>query len=653
MITKGQKVINATKVMSIDMMNSSNRVYGACPLKCAPILYSLYSKIMMINPKDPKWINRDRLVVSYNHSSSILYPMLYMANYDLSVDDLKKYCQKDSKTPECLDPRITPGIDAPTGMPGEGIAMGVGMALAGKYLAELLNGKCEIINYNVYVLCSLEDIISGIGQEALAFAGENIINNLYVIIDYDRNSIIKKNIYFNEDIIKHLKGYGFNVREIFSGNNYNNVVKGLDRSYTSKLPVALVIHTNPGLNLVDEKIAFQKGGAFEPRDFKLLRGSINSCLIPFEVNKEVKEYLPSLIEKRCLEKYTLWKEAYELLKSGGNGEIKNIINSLEKGKLFIDFDSNKFKVKSTYNENLLKTNLDIIKMIAKKTPLFIGGGSDVVLCQSRMNEHLFYGGYYNSNSIEFKNRYSAYGSILNGLALCNIKSFGIIPLVYADLAKPSMRMSDYMNLPVTYIYTHDTPFTMADGAIYQPVEQLETIRNIPGMNVFRPADISELFGVWEYILKCNNKPSVIILGNEKITKQEGTFSKHIAYGGYMIRKEIGKLDAIIISSGNEVPLSLEVSKVFEHEGINIRVISMPSLNLFLKQKENYKKLLLPEGFPIFVIEASFDCHWLEVATSKQHIIGINKYGKCGSKKDLLDHYEYNIINIVSKIRNLL
>lgn len=653
MIAKGQKVINAAKVMSIDMMNSSNRVYGACPLRCASILYALYAKIMMINPKDPNWINRDRFVLSYNHGSSILYSMLHLSGYDISVDDLKKFSKYNSITPESVNPKLTPGIDAPTGLPGEGIATAVGIALAGKYLAENLNIKSEIINYNVYVLCSIEDIISGIGQEALSFAGENVLNNLYVIVDYNRNDIVKKNLFFNGDIAKHLKGYGFNVSEIANGNNYNNLAKCLDRSYVSKFPVAVVVNTNPGSNLIEEKISLQKGGAFEPKDFKIIRGSINSCHIPFEVTKEVKDYVPSLIEKRCSEEYELWKKDYENLKNTAKEDLLKTLNSLEKNKLFIEFDSDKFKIKDSYNENLLKSNLDIMRMIAKKTPLFLGASSDVSLCKTQINESLFYNGQYESNTIEFKTRYAAYGSILNGMTLCNLRPFGCVPLVYSDLSKTSMRMSSYMNLPVTYIYTHDTPFTVFDGAIYQPVEQISMLRNIPGLNVFRPADISELFGVWEYILKHSDKPNAIILGNEKIVKQEGTVSKYVSYGAYIIKKEIGKLDMVLVATGNEVPIALKVAKYFEEKMLNVRVVSIPSINLFKEQNENYLKLLLPKGLPIFVIEASNDHNWLEFIPNKQYLIGIDNYGVFGNKEDVINYYEYNPEKVIEKIEKML
>lgn len=653
MITKGQKVINATKVMSIDMMNSSDRVYGAATLRCAPILYALYARIMIINPNAPNWINRDRLVVSTNHASSILYPMLYMAGYKIGVDDLKKYCEDGSITPENLDSRITPGVDAPTGMPGEGIATAVGMAFAGKYLAELLNIKSEIINYNVYVLCGIEDIISGIGQEALSCAAENNLNNLYVIVEYNRNDVVHKRLHFKEDIVRHLRGYGFDVSEVTGGTKYNFIAKHLEQNNTPKKPSAFFINTNPGINLVEERVAFQKGGPFKNNDYKGLRGTINSCNIPFEVTDEIKEYMPHLIEKRCLEEYNLWKKDYEELKSTASGEIKKVINELEKGKLFVDFDSNKFKVKDTYNEDLLKTNLDIMKIIAKKTPLFMGGGTDADLCKTKLGKNLYYDEFYDSNSIEFKNRYNAYGSILNGMALCNLRVFGSAPLIYSDCSKASMRLSSYMNLPVIYIYTHDTPFSMIDGAIYQPVEQLGNLRSIPGMNVFRPADIDELFGVWEYILKHNDKPSTIVLGIDKIMKQEGTVSKYVPFGAYMIKKEIGKLDAVIISTGNEIPLTLQVETLLKNDGLNIRVVSMPSMNLFLEQKENYRNLLLPKKFPIFVIEASNDPNWLQFATSKEHILGINKYGKCGSKQELIEYYEYSSENIANKIKNLL
>lgn len=651
MLSKANRVINTIKELSIDMMHESKITYADTLLRSTDLLYSLFAKIMIINPKDPTWINRDRLILSTNHNSAMLYSTLHLAGYDISIEDLKKYCKDGSKTPENLDPRITPGVDAPDGTPGEGIAMAVGMAIAEKYLANLLNQKKEIISYNTYVMCSVDDITSGIAQEALSLAGELKLNNLFLIFEYNKNEFIKKNKFLEEDIDKRLKSYGFNVYS--TSNTHRQLSAIINRHQESKFPTAVIVNNVLGLRLVYESVSKLKGEPLTEKDYKNLKKNFNSCPNPFETKQEEKECLPSLIEKRCFEEYNLWKKDYEEFKETASDELKQIIDSLENGKLVVNFDSEKFKVKETYNEDLLKSNLDIMKIINKKNPLFMGGSPDVSINKSDMSK-----GYYfcdngtDSNTIEFGNRLTSLGAILNGMALCGLKVFGNMPLIYSDVTKSALKLSAISKLPVTYIYNHDTPFSTSYASIYQPNDQIGMLRNMIDVNVFRPADISELFGIWEYILKHNDKPNALILGSKEVMKQEGTNCKYVSFGAYILKKEQKHLDAIIISTGNEVPLALEVAKELESD-YDIRVVSMPSMNLFLEQDKKYQNLLFPKDIPTFVIEASKDANWFRFAINEEHIFGINKYGKCCNEEELRNYYELNKKDIIKKIKKLL
>ncbi len=455
---------------------------------------------------------------------------------------------------------------------------------------------------------------------------------------------------FAEDIEKHLKGYKFNVH--VAANTHRQLSTIINRNQESKYPTAVIINNSPGLSLLYDSVSNLKGEPISEKDYKLLKKSLNSN-IPFEVNEEEKEYFLKAIEKRCLGEYKSWEKDYEEFKESASNEIKQIISSLENETLNIDFDSTKFKVKDTYSEDLLKSNLDIMKIINKKNSLFMGGSPDVLYNKSDISKgYYFCDNGHDSNIIEFGNRINSLGSILNGMALCGLKVFGNMPLVYSDATKSSIKLSSILNLPVTYIYNHDTPLSIPYANIYQPTDQIGMLRNMIGLNVFRPADIIELFGVWEYILKHHDKPNALILGTEEVMKQEGTNSKYVSYGAYIIKKELGKLDAVIISTGNELPLAIDVSKELEKD-YNIRVVSMPSMNLFLNQNINYRNLLLPNNVPTFVIEASKDANWFRFATSENHIFGINQYGKYTNKEDLKKYFEMNKEDLAKKIKELL
>lgn len=650
MISKSDRVIRTIKHLSIDMMNKIKFAYPDTMLRSSNLLYELYAKVMIVNPKKPNWINRDRLIVSPKYSSAMLYATLHLAGYDISKEDLENYCIKE-KTSGSLNPKNTPGVDAPDGVPGEGIARAVGMALAEKYLANVINKKQEIINYNVYVVCGIDDINSGIAQEALALAGEYKLNNLFIIFQYHKEEVMKDHIFFKEDVDRHFRTYKFNV--ISMNDRRKKFSSLLNRHLETKYPTAIIVDNNPGLDLMYQSLSKIKGDAITEKDYKKVVKKLNMCEEPFKASQDAFNIFQTEISKRCDEEYNLWEKDYEEYLKTATSEEKNILESLEKNELIIDFNSKKFKIKDNYCDTLLKSNLEIMKIINRKNRLFVGGSDDLDLCKSNISQESFPGAFdLKSPAIDYHNRMLSMGSISNGLALCGLRPFNETKLIYSDMFKSSIRLDAILKIPSIYIFTHDMATNESKGAVYSPIDHIGALRSIPGVNVFRPADVTELFGVWEIILKTKDRPSVILLGDEAVKKEENTKSELINYGAYILKREIGPLDFIIVSSGNDIQNALDVSNNLGSL-YSARVVSMPSMNLFLEQSDEYKKMIFPKNAPVFIIESGKDLNWLRFVPNIDYIIGVKKYNKCGTLENILEYHEMTKEQVITKIQKML
>ena len=630
-----REIVNNIKTLGIDMIDKAGSGHPGIVLSAAPIIYTLYAKHMNVNVNDPLWENRDRFVLSAGHGSALLYATLYMAGF-LSLDDLKQFRHINSETPGHPEFGVTNGVDMSTGPLGQGIASAVGMAIAGKQLNKKyeipkrskLGKQQSLFDYHVYVLCGDGDLMEGISYEATSLAGSLKLNNLIVL--YDSNDISldgKTKGVFDDNILERFKALNWNTILVKDGTLISNIDKAIEEAKNSDKPTLIQIKTILGDGSINENTNKVHGSPLDKDDITKLKLKLKIEPEEFYVDMEAKENFSKQISERSLKKYNLFNQLsleFNYTKQDNKIDLSHLV-----------FDSN-------LNESLRVTNGKIMKEIERKLPNFIGGSADL----SSSTKTII------NNNINFGVREHAMGAILNGLALSNYHAFGSTFLVFSDYLKPSMRLSALMNLPVTYIFTHDSINIGQDGPTHQPIEQLISLRSIPNMNVFRPADAKEIVGSWEYIIN-NKKPSCLVLSRNEVSLNKLTNSKSVMYGGYIVRKE-NHLHATIISTGSEVELSIKIADyLYETYKLDIRVVSMPNRELFLNQSKEYQESIVPKGYRTIVIEAGSKYGWEGFVYSDKYLITLDKFGCSGTSEEVLNEMDFSYDKILQKVIKLL
>lgn len=652
------KAIASIKVLALDMIDKSKSGHPGIVLSAAPIIYALYKDCINAIPGKPDWINRDRFVLSAGHGSALLYSMLYHAGFDIDIEELKHYRELNSLTPGHPEVHVTSGVDVSTGLLGEGIANAVGMAWAERYLRSLVDKekpKSKLIDYYTYCLCSDGDLQEGVAYEALSFASTQRLNKLILLYDCNKISLDGEvDLTYTEDIEIRFEALDFNVIRVKKGNNYEDISDAIESAKKSKKPSLIIIETVLGKDSIYENTNKVHGQPLEKEDLKHIKDKLKYTNEPFAIDETILKSLQSEINTRVNKKYQKWLDEYNTITVGNNKKLNSLIRLLEKGELAIDFDDSNFKISENYDEAIRDSNNKILNFISPKTPFFLGGSADLASsCKTLLrNTSINSVDEPTGKNIFFGLREHAMGGILNGIALSNIRVFASTFLVFSDYMKPSIRMSAMMNLPVTYIFTHDSFYVGQDGPTYQPVEQLTMLRTIPDLITFRPADINEIIGAWEFILR-NNCTSSLIISKEKRQRYKNTNAKFVKYGAYMIRKEKYHLDGVIIATGSEVQMALEIAHELYTAGHDIRVVSMPSMSLFLKQNPKYEEQLLPKNVPTFVIEAGDDLIWNRFATKPEYIFGINKFGQSARAEELEKYYKFDKETILERINSYL
>lgn len=651
------KIINTIKILGIDMIDNAKSGNPGITLGAAPIMYTLYANHININPSDPTWYNRDRFVMSSAHGSALLYATLYLAGYDIKLEDLTKYRRLNSNMPGYPELNKTRGVDYTTGPLGEGLAAAVGMAMSEKYLASTLNNivkKQRLINHNVYCLVSDGDLETGLSLEAASLAGQYNLGNLIVL--YDSNDmtqdgeITKSN---KENILKRFDACGWQTDFVSDGTSVDKIDKAIKRAkrVTNK-PSIIEIKTiigkdsfNQGTNIVHDK-------PLSLDDMKNLRTALKINTGKFEVMKSTVDKFRNLIHKRCDKNYKLWQEYYTEFKKTNIKEVQNFVNFIENKDLGFDFNANNFKIQATYEEELRESNSKIMNIIASRTPFFLGGSSDLFsACKTYLSrESDFTSKSYYGKNIYFGVREHAMGNIINGMATYGLIPFGSTFLKYFDYQKDALVSAAIMNIPVVYIYTHDGVAISEDGAISSSFEQLTTLRSIPNLLTLRPGDINEVIGSWDVIIN-QKRPTALIISKENIHILGGTKSNQVSKGAYIVRKEKNKLDGIIITSGLELTTSLIIAEELSNE-YDLRVVSCVSQELFLETDDAYKQEVLGGSAKIIAIEASNSMSWLRY-TSQDKIIGIDKFSTSGHPKEVLKALDFDIDTIKERIINIL
>lgn len=651
------KIINTIKILGIDMIDNAKSGNPGITLGAAPIMYTLYANHINVNPSDPTWYNRDRFVMSSAHGSALLYATLYLAGYDIKLEDLTKYRRLNSNMPGYPELNKTSGVDYTTGPLGEGLAAAVGMAMSEKYIASTLNNivkKQRLINHNIYCLVSDGDLETGLSLEAASLAGQYNLGNLIVL--YDSNDmtqdgeITKSN---KENILKRFDACGWQTDFVSDGTSVDKIDKAIKRAkrVTNK-PSIIEIKTiigkdsfNQGTNIVHDK-------PLSLDDMKNLRTALKINTGKFEVMKSTVDKFRNLIHKRCDKNYKLWQEYYTEFKKTNIKEVQNFVNFIENKNLGFEFNANNFKIQATYEEELRESNSKIMNIIASRTPFFLGGSSDLFsACKTYLTrESDFTSKSYYGKNIYFGVREHAMGNIINGMATYGLITFGSTFLKYFDYQKDALVSAAIMNIPVVYIYTHDGVAISEDGPISSSFEQLTTLRSIPNLLTLRPGDINEVIGSWDVIIN-QKRPTALIISKENIHILGGTKSNQVSKGAYIVRKEKNKLDGIIITSGLELTTSLIIAEELSNE-YDLRVVSCVSQELFQETDDAYKQEVLGGSAKIIAIEASNSMSWLRY-TSQDKIIGIDKFSTSGHPKEVLKALDFDIDTIKERIINIL
>lgn len=656
---KDIQCVNEIKILALDMINMANSGHPGVVLSAAPIMYTLYANHLRVTPENPNWINRDRFVLSCGHASALLYATLHMAGFNISLNDLKSFRRLGSITPGHPEYGVTPGVECTTGPLGQGIGQAVGMALSERYIRTLLNKEEEkkqnLIDYYTYVLCSDGDLMEGISYEALSFAGAQKLNKLIILYD-DNNMSIDGSLEttFNEDVQKRFESIGFNVINVKDGNNLVLIDKAITTAKKSNKPSIIVCKTILGNGSYNQNTNQVHGGPLQEADLFNLRQVLNTSTQPFYITKDSIIHMQTKISDRMKKEIDNWNRIISDMRVSRSENLDKIFKLLENKENIIKFDSSKYKINDGYNEELNLSNYKVMNLFAGSTNLFLNGSADLFSsCKNVIdNSTIMSSVTPDGKNIRFGVREHAMGAILNGMALNGLKVCGSTFLAFSDYLKPAIRMSALMSLPVTYIFTHDSILIGQDGPTHEPVEQLSALRSIPNTITYRPADITELMGCWDNILR-QNKPTCLIIAKEKLPKVPGTNSKGVDMGAYLVRDCGTNPDAILIASGSEVKDSYIIANKLAMNGINVNVVSIPSVELYLNTDESYKNKLLPENIKRIVIEAGCSHVLGNLATNVDHVIGINDFGFSGTKDEVSKAMEFDIDNLMLKLENLL
>ena len=659
-----QLCINTIRTLSMDAVQAANSGHPGTPMALAPVTFTVYDRFMNFNPQNPSWINRDKFILSAGHASMLLYSTLHITGYDVTIDDIKTFRQLHSKCAGHPEYGHTPGVETTTGPLGQGVATSVGFAIAQKWLAARYNKpNYNLIDYKIFALAGDGCMMEGISGEAASLAGHLGLDNL--VWFYDNNHItIEGNtkLAFSEDVATRFIAYGWNVQRVGDANDIEMLSRAIEIANKEK--------GRPSLIIVDSHIAY---GAPTKQDTHGAHGSplgedeIKATKNFYEwdpekkffVPNEVIEYSNRIIErgKRQNDDWNQLYSKYEINYPELAAELKLIMNR----EMPKDWDCCIPKFEAGTKVSGRTASGKVLNAIADHIPFMIGGSAD--LSPSTLTDiksaKSFEKNNYSGRNLHFGIREHAMGSIINGISLSGLKTFGSTFLVFSDYARSSIRLSALMNLPVTYIFTHDSIGVGEDGPTHQPIEQVASLRAIPNLEVIRPADANEVAVMWKYIMESKNTPTALILSRQdlpvfdrtKYSSAEGALK-----GGYTLADSDGIPDVILIATGSEVQLAIEAYEELKKEKINARVVSMPNWNLYERQTPEYWESVLHSKVKARVaIEAGSTFGWRRFVGlhGDGEVLGMRTFGASGKINSLLEEFGLTVDAVVKAAKTVI
>ena len=655
------KAVNTIRNLSVDAVEKANSGHPGMPMGAAPMAYTLWSRFLKGSAEKPNWFDRDRFVLSAGHGSMLLYSLLHLFGYDLSMEEIKNFRQLGSKTPGHPEYGHTVGVETTTGPLGQGISTAVGMALAEKRLAAEFNtDDFNIVDHFTYVIVGDGDMMEGISSEAASLAGHLQLGKLIVL--YDDNQITiegSTDLAFTENVSKRFEAYGWEVITVKDGNSITEIEKAIKKAkYNTNKPALIKVSTTIGYGSPNKAGKSSSHGSPLGKEEVILtkKNLIWDSYPDFYVPDDVRDLLAKTIYEKE-EQRVQWEQKFNEYKKKypDKAEKWELWHSNTISDEFIN-DKELFSVKE---ESIATRGSSgkIMNIIAKYLPNFMGGSADL---GPSTKTYLKEKGDFSAenpegNNINFGVREHAMGAILNGMSLHGgLRVFGSTFLVFSNYMLPAIRLSALMSQPVVYVFTHDSIGVGEDGPTHQPIEHLVSLRSIPNINIFRPADANETIAAWIEALNQNDRPSALILSRQNLPVLKEV-NKDAHKGGYILIKEDKELpDVILIGTGSEVSLLVEAHNKLKEDGIDTRVVSLLSWEIFDKQSDKYKNEVLPSQVTKRLsCEAGSTLGWIKYVGCQGKAIGIDTFGASAPGDVLMKKYGFSVENIVKEVKNLI
>ena len=658
-----QLCINTIRTLAMDGVQKANSGHPGTPMALAPVAYVLWDRYLRHNPHNPHWPNRDRFVLSAGHASMLLYSMLHLTGYDLPLDQLKQFRQWGSKTPGHPEYGLTAGVETTTGPLGQGVANSVGMAIAQRWLATHFNRPGnEIVNYRVFAICGDGDMMEGISNEAASVAGHLKLSNLLWI--YDNNHItIEGNtaLAFSDDVATRFMAYHWNVQRVGDANDLDLLNEAIGN--------AMKENERPSLIIVDSHIAWgaphkhdTSGAHGEPLGEEEIRLTKERYGWPpdahFLVPDEVKQHMNEAIHRGARSEVEWHNKVKQYAQQFP--DLAKEWQRIQDGELPPGWDADI----PTYPADAKgvagrEANAKVLNAIAKRVPWLIGGSADLSPSTKTnlVGEKSFEADSYGGRNLHFGIREHAMGAILNGMAVSKLRAYGSGFLIFSDYMRAPIRLSALMDLPVIYIFTHDSIGVGEDGPTHQPIEQVMSLRAMPRVIVMRPADANEVVEAWRVIMHLKEEPVVLVLSRQPLPTFDRTkyaSAKGVERGAYALADCKGTPDIILMGTGSEVQLCMGAYEQLTKEGVRCRVVSMPAWELFEKQSKEYKdQLFPPEVRHRIAVEAGTTLGWKEYTGLDGCVIARRDFGASAPIKELLAHFGFTVEHVLGEARKML
>ncbi|TCP30231.1 transketolase [Scopulibacillus darangshiensis] len=657
-----QLSINTIRTLSIDAIENANSGHPGMPMGAAPMAYTLWTQFMKHNPRNPEWFNRDRFVLSAGHGSMLLYSLLHLFNYDVTIEDLKNFRQWGSKTPGHPEVHHTPGVDATTGPLGQGIAMAVGMAMAERHLAGKYNRQdYSIVDHHTYAICGDGDLMEGVSGEAASLAGHLNLGRLVVL--YDSNDISLDgdlNMAFSEDVLKRFEAYGWQTLRVEDGNDIDAIHKALKEANAEQnKPTMIEVKTTIGYGAPNKcGTSSVHGSPLGEEEVIAAKANYGWDHEPFFVPEDVRDHFAAQTDKGVSAEEE-WHNLFSDYKNAHPELAKELENAIA-GKLPDNYDAELPHYQVGDDKATRATSNEVINALAGSVPQLFGGAADLASSTKTLmkdNEN-FTSATYEGRNIWFGVREFAMAAAVNGMGLHG----GVIPygstfFVFSDYLRPALRLSALMSLPVTYVFTHDSIAVGEDGPTHEPIEQLASLRAIPNLSVIRPADGNETREAWKLAVESQDHPTALVLTRQGLPTMEGTVrhaSEGVEKGAYVVSEAKEAAEGLILATGSEVGLAVRAQEMLASEGTHVSVISMPSWDRFEQQDQAYKDQILPPSLTKRLgVEVGASLGWHKYVGTEGALLTIDRFGASAKGEKVMEEYGFTPENVAEMMKKLI